>query len=194
METIKEQFKENDIREFEFSGDSKLWDDRFKKIFSSYDLYESTQRVYLYSGTGSLVKYSIHEDFEIRVIDEELLNQTKIKGISFVKEEILQWWNSYEDYLLHKAGFVAMKNDKIVGRCLLEGKTETMMGIGIAVKDKFQGKGVASSLASEMISYVINAGYTPYWECMDDNYLSIKLAEKCGLKLAFTYKLFGFEI
>lgn len=194
MGKIIEQFKSSDIREFEFSGDSQEWDKKFRILFYKYDLFESTQRVYLYTESKPVKIYPIHEPFVVKIIDEQLLSQTKIKGISFVKDEILQWWNNFEDYLKHNTGLVAMKNDKIVGRCILDGSTDTMMAIGIAVVEKFKDKGIATSLVSEMVKHVIDSGYMPYWECMDDNYPSIKLAEKCGLTLAFKYQLFGFII
>lgn len=194
MASIKEAFIENDIREFEFSGDCQEWNDKFHIIFSKYDLYESTQRVYLYSESEYKIVHPLDEAFEIKAIDETFINQRQIKGISFIEDEILTWWDSFEEYLSNNMGLVAVRYDKIVGRCLLDGKTETLMAIGIAVKDKHKGNGVASALASTMINHIIEHGYSPYWECMDDNEPSIKIAEKCGLKLAFTYKIFGFTI
>ena len=194
MKMIIEEFKSNDIREFEFSGDSQLWDKNFKILFFDYDLFESTQRVYLYMVATPINIYPIDDMFMVKNVDKQLLNQTKIKGISFVKDEILQWWKNFEDYLKHNIGLVAMKNDKIVARCLLDGSADNMMSISVAVMEKYKEKGIATSLVSEMVKYIIDSGYMPYWECMDDDCPSIKLAEKSSLTLAFTYKLFGFII
>ncbi len=45
-----------------------------------------------------------------------------------------------------------------------------------------------------MCTDIINDGNIPYWECTDDNYGSIALTKKCGLKFAFNYKIFGFTM
>jgi len=193
MTSIKEELRNNDINDFEFSGDSNLWDETFRRIFYMYDLSLSEQRVYLLKDKQSITKYPLHSDYKLRNIDADLLSQPKIKSISFVKDEILNWWFNFDDYLSHGIGFVAMKNDKIVGRCLLDCKTDNLMAIGIAVKEKFRDLQIASSLATEVIQQVLDKGYTPYWECMDDNLPSIKLAEKCGFTLAFKYNLYHFS-
>ncbi len=184
----------NNIEEFEFSGDSKQWDVKFREIFKHCELWESTQRIYLHSDKDPVKEYPLNSDFQIRRINRELFNNKMIRNLSFISDEIDQWWNSRDDYFSHNHGFSVIHEDEIIARCLLDSRTDLQKAIGIAVDKRFRKRGIAAAIASRMINDIISSGFEVYWECMNENLPSRKTAEKCGMHLEFTYQLFGFPL
>lgn len=196
-EFIEEQkifLKEQGHDEFEFSGDSKTWETLIPSLFHPIKLNQSLQRVYLMKEKSLFVNESLHGAYTLEEIDSHLVNDSSVLGLNYASDEILEWWSTLEDYTQQGIGYVAMHGKTVVGRCLLDGQSNDLMGVGIAVKEAHRGRGLATLLASKTIEQIHARGCSPYWECMDSNTASIKLAERSGLALAFTYKLFGFMI
>jgi len=107
---------------------------------------------------------------------------------------VADWWCSWDDFLTMGGGFIACSGSSVVGRCVITGRSRRRCAIDIAVEKEYRRRGIASALASSTILTVRAAGDTPYWECMGTNAGSIRLVEKCGLELAFTYSLFSVSL
>jgi GNAT superfamily N-acetyltransferase len=101
-------------------------------------------------------------------------------------------WHSWEDFVEQGGGFVALHSNEVVGWCVLDGQSQSMYAIDIATEASYRGCRIASALAAAMIRWITQSGNTPYWECVESNIPSRRLADKCGLQVAFTYQLFGF--
>lgn len=87
-----------------------------------------------------------------------------------------------------------MHGNEIIGRSVLDGKTGTLMGIGIETAEEYKRQGIAATLAAEVVNQITAVGLIPYWECTDDNIGSYKTAEKCGFTQEFSYRLLGFAL
>ncbi len=191
---VKEKLNSMNIDEFEFSGDSPMWSPVFRELFKDLDLDESTQTIYSFPSGKSLPTYNLDPVYSIRKIDKELLEDDSIENPGYLIETLKLWWKNPENFLKNGDGFVALKGNELVGRCLIDGKYKNLTAIGIETSDKHRQKGIASKLASTLIQVVLDSGNTPHWECMETNVLSKKVAGKCGLELDFSYKLFGFYL
>lgn len=191
--TIKE-CGENNIRDFEFMGDSPAWDEKFANIFSQYDLYQSEQKIYLYQSDQGMAAGDLHDHYVSKNIDKSLLDDPYIQDLYFAKESILPWWPDVTSYLEKETGLVVMKKDKLVGHCLLDGYSDEMMAFSIEIKDHSRRKGLGTFMANTTIQQILAKDATPYWECSEDNYPAIKLAEKSGMTLVKSYQLYGFMV
>ncbi len=189
---VKEKLDSMDIDEFEFSGDSPMWSPVFRELFKDLDLDESTQTIYSLPSGKSIPTYNLDPAYSIKKIDKELLEDDSIENPGYLVDTLKLWWKSPENFLENSDGFVALKGNELVGRCLIDGKYKDLTAIGIETSEKHRQKGIAAKLASTLIQVVLDSGNKPHWECMETNVLSKKVAEKCGLELDFSYDLFGF--
>ncbi|MCH4889464.1 GNAT family N-acetyltransferase [Acidaminobacter sp. JC074] len=186
LKSISETHLNGDLQEFEFSFDSKAWEDQI-------DLKDmSTCQQYIYhSQSSELIAELDFDDIEIIGISE---SSFKYENASFIESPTKSWWGDINVYLKEDLGFVALKDNKIIGRCLLDGKVGNYMGIGIAVEENYRKKSIASALAIKMVNAIHRLGYKVYWECTDNNYGSMALTKKCHLKKIQAYNLYWFEV
>lgn len=194
FEVLKPELASRGIDSFEFSGDSSQWTQVFRDLFSDCGLGESKQIIYSLESESQVPEPNIDEAYDIRAIDEELLGNLTLENRPFLIDTIKEWWSDEKNFLENGFGYVAMAGKEIAGRCLTDGRLGGLTAIGIATKEEHKGKGIATALASTLILEILRLGHMPYWECMDENILSKKTAEKCGLAYDFSYRLFYFDL
>jgi len=171
------------LKYFEFSFDSTEW----QPVIESLKTMNTCEQFIYFSDHKTPLDEVILNDIQIIPISKNTLNYSNCE---FVTEPILEWWNSLDDYFNENLGFVALDNNKIVGRCLLDGKTDTHMGIGIAVEESYRKKNIATALAIKMVNAIHQNNYSVYWECTDDNYGSQALTNKTNLVKKQAYRLY----
>jgi|LGVF01.2.fsa_nt_gb GNAT superfamily N-acetyltransferase len=181
------------LESFEFSGDHESWHQAIMSGFENRKIHQSIQRLYFNVDPNLIDDYPVAKDYEIRDLASSLEDDTLL-GKESVLEPISKWWHSTENYLAYKIGTVAIKDDTIIGHCVLDGKIPNSMGVGIAVDKAHRNKGLASALASRTVNQILSHNQKVYWECMDENIGSQKLAEKCGLKHTSSYQLYWFDL
>jgi len=181
---IKEINGSNDY--FEFSGDSPDWHQSFKKVFGHLNLSHAIQEIYISTPDTPLRR--LENNYSIEKISQPILDDhLKLKSI------IESWWPSTQTYLKYNMGYVIKDDDKIIGHCVLDGASEPYMGIGIAVDEEYRKKGLATSLATYVITDILEGHCKVYWECTATNKASRKTAMRCGLVQHGQYNLYWFD-
>ncbi|MFX0086798.1 MAG: GNAT family N-acetyltransferase [Candidatus Hodarchaeota archaeon] len=124
--------------------------------------------------------------FEIRKIDQELLENRTLNTKSII-EEIKGGWDSIESFL--KIGFgyccvVHLDNcrKEVQGWCIGEYFSKEYCGIGIKTFRGYQKKGVATAMASVFVEHCLSKNIKPHWDSFVNNYASVRVAEKIGFK------------
>lgn len=184
----KKLIKDYSKYSFEFSGDSPKWEASFKQVFDIPKGQQGLQRIYLGSHREIVLKQDSF--YRIEKISPDHFDADQYVNTNYLINTINNWWHSLDDYLRSSIGYVAIKDNKIIGRCVLDGYAGQHMAIGIAVEELYRNKGIASSLASHTIKDIYESGCKVYWECDNTNKGSIALAEKFALEHISSYKLF----
>jgi len=96
--------------------------------------------------------------------------------------------------LKYGVGFCIVYNDKIVSSCVSSFVTKKAMESHIVTVDGYRKRGFAKLAVKEFIRFCDIKNYTPYWDCMEDNFGSRALAEGLGYSKKYDYKLYSFEL
>lgn len=189
---LKKILKDYEISEFAYGGDSSSWDPILSNIFTNKRVESCIQRVYT---NRSLKQYkdSLEEGYELVEVCKNTF-ELSYSNLNFLEDEIMQWWDSIDDFTKFAFGYLAVKNNEIAGFCLSGGKNDKLHAINIATAENHRKKGIATSLASVMLNRLYSEGLEAYWECTDDNIGSIALAEKFSFNLNFKYNLYWFDL
>ena len=182
---ISDTHLNGNLKEFEFSFDSNAWKDKI----DLKDIATCQQYIYHSQSSESLPALDL-EGIKILPITKASFDY---ENSIFIENPIKSWWDHMDLYLKEGIGFIALDGDKIIGRCLLDGKVNKYMGIGIAVEKDYRHKSIASALAIKMVNTIHQLDYQVYWECTDNNYGSIALTKKCHLTKKQAYDLYWFE-
>lgn len=183
------------IDEFEYSGTSLLWDETLAKLFADNEPQEFRQHVYTFP---DLQKAPLPESGEDSVLVEELtpelLARTDLDKAA-AETVLLEWWESLEKFFSVGSGYCVVWAGQIVSLCYtsyVAGPTEWELGVDTLGDFRQRGYGKLATLA--MLRKCREKGVIPYWDCMETNTPSRRLATGVGFSLAFTYQVYWFPL
>lgn len=186
--------KEKDYDCFEVTGSTPSWDKTIIEIFGQKGLGSWKQLMYIWDLNTQRKTLETDLTYEIRSIKDESFDTNELVNKDFFINELLQYWGNLDT--LKKKGncFYAVINDEVMGMCYTGFVTDEMKAIGIETVGKYRRNKVGYNLALKCIDEIVEEGKTPYWECMDENTASKRLAEKLGFTKLGEYICHGFNI
>lgn len=191
---IIKRMKEKDYNCFEVSGSTPSWDRAIAEIFGQKELRSWKQIIYI--GDLKTQGESLETSFpyEIKNLKDESFDITELVNKDYLINELLQFWNDID--IVKKKGncFYAIINGEVIGMCYTGFVTDEMKAIGIETVEKYRRNKVGYNLALNCLHEIVEEGKTPYWDCMDENVASKRLAEKLGLTKSGEYICHGFSI
>jgi len=127
---------------------------------------------------------------ELRLIDEALLQNRKLTGMSAVIEEIESCWTSLEHFVDQAFGYcVSDDTDGVISWCTAEYFSPGVCGIGIKTLEPYQQRGLATLTASAFTQHATRLGWQVNWDCWLNNTPSIRVAEKVGFEKINDYRV-----
>lgn len=194
-DVIISRAKNMGLNRFEFSGTSKEWDITLEKVFEKRKLCRSKQFVYKHKNIEKSLKNQniLPDGVSVRKVDGEFL-KTNIENIDFVKEKVLEWWNTFEDYYNKGIGYCVIYENTIVTSCISSFVSDDAMQSHIVTLEKYRKSGFAKMAVSEFLRYCMKNNYEPYWDCMETNAGSRGVSESLGYCKDFEYRLYSFKI
>jgi GNAT superfamily N-acetyltransferase len=104
-----------------------------------------------------------------------------------------KFWKSEDDFLANGFGFVL--NNEIglpVSICYSACIADDIAEIDVATLPEYQRKGLAKLVVSSFVQYCAENGITANWDCFENNYGSLKIAEQIGFKRIVNYNFLSF--
>lgn len=181
----------NNFGRFEFSGDSKSWDVVLERFFATEGLTKSKQCVYhLNNNMWEYMNPRLGKEFVLKEIDERLLTNSKFENIGVLKQELLRRWGHNYFYADSIGYCVVNQENKIVCYCLVGYKYENCVSLGVKTCNSFRQMGLADCAVDAVLRKCVNLKRRVYWDCMETNTASRRLAEKHKLEVAYKYSLY----
>jgi RimJ/RimL family protein N-acetyltransferase len=123
---------------------------------------------------------NIPASFELKLIDEDFLFNSKYEDVDLVKRGIRQMWPSINRFRKYGFGFSLVKSGKIASWCTSEYMSKERCSVGIETLREYQNNGLATIIASAFVEYCLQRKIKPYWDCNMKNLASRRVAEKVG--------------
>lgn len=164
---------------FGFSPDS--WMDKFDFIFTMRPPLDCPRRHYICMKLELDWRAMIPKGYEVRRVDWNLLNDSKIS----IPEHMTEWmklnWSSIESFMKNGFGFCTIHEDNVVSWSIADSVSGNHCEIGIRTKPEYRRRGLATVTAAAAVDYCISNGYSQIgWHTDEHNYGSIGVAEKVG--------------
>lgn len=126
----------------------------------------------------------VPDGYRLEPVDGELLAQTHLQNLDWLKEEMVSERPSLDDFLAKSFGFCVIQEDEIIGWCLSEYNCGLRCEIGIATDEAHQRKGMATLMGTAVIQHALSQGIHQIgWHCWADNTPSSATARKLGFQL-----------
>lgn len=186
--------KEN-VKYFEFSGETYKWDKTFENIFAGKNINKSQQFIYNFNESNwiKLNNKKISKEYQLFKVNKNLFNKP-FSNLDFLLEEIILWWDNLENFLNRSYGYIVSHNNKIVSYALGNYLIENIHLIGVETLKNYRKKGLSQACCEAFIKNSLSNNIKPRWECMGSNIASQKLVEKLGFDKLSIYNLYSFKI
>jgi hypothetical protein len=191
---IEGRAKTAKLNRFEFSGETEKWCPVFEEIFHKRTLNISKQYIYKLEKRHwtNYRKRSNSSPYTLRKIDKALLTSTEIENTMFLKNEILRWWSTIDDFLNHSYGYCMMDQDTITNYSMGNFYIDNVMTIGIETLEEYRRQGLSQITSEAFVEACFKDNNTVQWECMGENIASYSLAEKMKFTRTNEYTLYSF--
>ncbi|MCK8058205.1 MULTISPECIES: GNAT family N-acetyltransferase [unclassified Fusibacter] len=113
------------------------------------------------------------KEYEIRPIDRTVLNDPQLERVMI---QVIQCFDSVDDYLKRGFGYCIYKGDVLVSAALPFSIYNKGVEIDIATHEDYRGKGLATVTAAVMMLECLKRGLYPNWDAANET--SYKLALK----------------
>jgi len=191
---IKIEANKVGLHYFEAIGNHAGWNETIEKVFSNRSLKTWNQKVYLSQNTTPLTAPKMQERYTVVKITEELLQSKDISNVEFLQNKIKESWQSVQTFLNQGIGYCILFKNEIVSVCISRFVVEKQHAIAIETLKEHQWKKLGEQVAVAYVNACLESGLQVYWDCMEDNIPSVKLAEKLGLQNTYNYKGYYFAI
>lgn len=88
-----------------------------------------------------------------------------ITNMEFLSDELLKWWDSWDDYDELAFGYCIVHESKIVSYCMCDYVYEDVRPLGIETLKEYRSQGLCQAAVKAYIGHCIGNGLEPYWEC-----------------------------
>ncbi len=103
-----------------------------------------------------------------------------VDKVSELFDGIKMFWETNENFLENSFVFCILHDNDIISVCQGLAITEDLCEIDVFTKDGFRGKGFAYFTGLAFIEHCFKLGLKPYWETVQANKSSCRLAQKLG--------------
>ncbi|MCA9978431.1 MAG: GNAT family N-acetyltransferase, partial [Anaerolineales bacterium] len=156
----------------------------FSALFSGKQLIRRQRQYFELDARQFSSEPILPDGYHLLPVDADLLAQTHLQNMDWLKEEMVSERPSLDDFLAKSFGVCAIHADKIVGWCLSEYNCGPRCEIGIATDEAHQRKGLATAMATAVIQHALSQGIHQIgWLCWADNTPSSATARKLGFQL-----------
>lgn len=133
----------------------------------------------------------IQPGYDLRPVSAELVAQTQLKHMDYLRDELCSERSSIEDFLDKSFGFVILYGDELVAWCLSEYNVTGRCEVGVATVDEYQKRGLGTITSLALVEHALNQGYTKVgWHCWKWNTPSSALARRAGFEYIRDYPVF----
>lgn len=156
------------------------WADKLDVLLPGLGLAKTRRRFYTFGRLKVNWREELPPDRAMRRIDEQLLQQRRLKHIESVVGWILSFWHTIEDFLRIGFGFCLLQGPVIASWCLTVYASGRDFELGLATVSDYRNRGYATLTAAACAEHSVNNGFIPHWHCDEENVPSIRVAEKIG--------------
>ena len=182
------------IPEMSFYCDTNGWEAKLGTILKGRSVHKASRRFYQYDRLKFDWRRQIPFGYEIRRIDESLLESKAFENVDQVVGWVRSFWRSNQDFVKKGVGYCLIKEKTIASWCLSVYVSEANYEFGVATVPEYRRLGLATLVASACVEYCEETELTPHWHCWNDNKGSVAIAERIGFERPKTYHAYKFEL
>jgi hypothetical protein len=188
---IKSKLQSIGVNYLEISTVPPITDYELKDLFKFRILDSWEQSVYQYNKKNKIQNINNNYLYDIKDI---LQKEYNIKNIGFIKNKILNYWDSIETFFEKADGFCILTENDVVSIALTGWIAGNVHQISIETIENQKQKGYGKICSSALFNRYLEKGIIPYWECEKNNIASVKIVEQLCFSKLFDYTCYGFSI
>ncbi|HPE68398.1 MAG TPA: GNAT family N-acetyltransferase [Thermotogota bacterium] len=134
---------------------------------------------YSFSNNRSIPRVS-REGWTLCPIDDVLEKGTDLQGYDELCGWVYSFWPALSDFRKLGTGTCATRDGQVGAWCLTVFAHEGKRELGVATRDAFRKRGLATLVCHDCLDKLAQKGLQPCWSCLAQNQASQALARKLG--------------
>ena len=176
---------------FIFHLDSDAWEPQLDRILAGRYPLQRKRQYYRCFPHRQDEYNQLPADFQLRPVDSQLVQDTSLKNMDLLLEELCSERVSVEDFLAKSFGFVVQQGNELAGWCLSEYNDAGRCEVGVATLGDYQRRGLGTMTTLALLDQAARLGYHQVgWHCWSDNLPSAALARRAGFKLIYESQVY----
>lgn len=190
-EVILPQAKAEGLGGFAVYYDIPAWEEKLESLIEGKEIIHASREYYACKEVKKNWHNILPNDFQLKMVDNDLLSIPNLKHIETLKEEMTSERPSVEDFLAKSFGVCAIHDNELAGWCLSEYNADGRCEIGIETSSDYRQRGIATALTLAILEHAFSHGiHEVGWHCFKRNKASAKTARKAGFDKVCDYKSF----
>ena len=183
--------EEKGFRGFRLHYDPSIREKDFLSFFEDLPKKKWMRNYYQLDASNSSWEIDIPREFRVQSIDQDLLDNSSLKNLNRVMEEMGSERASPTDFLDKSFGYLVIHGDEIVSWCMSEYNHDARCELGIETVEEYRLQGLGTLAARATIKHAKEEGIAKIgWHCWANNEPSKYLAEKLGFKKLVDYPVY----
>ncbi|MCK0471048.1 GNAT family N-acetyltransferase [Halalkalibacter sp. APA_J-10(15)] len=176
---------------FEAIGDHPTWNQSIENALGHRHLESWNQRVYEIDPNHFQGKIAptLPDDYDVVM----LVQHDSFVEDDYVKETILEFWPSLDQFFANGFGFIATHRNQSVSICLSTYVAGHIHCVAIKTEEAHRERKLAQAVAYHFVQHSLKHNFVPYWDCMEENKPSVAVVEKLGFEQVLQYKGYFFS-
>lgn len=175
--------------------DPPAWEDQINTLLPGYTPEKAGRRYYRPGPTGTPTPGAIPAGYQIRPIDQNLLQDQTLRNHGHVAGWVTSFWPSYRTFVENGFGYCLVADaDTIASWCLTVYKCGDQYELGVATAPAYRRRGFATLAAAASVDHAQQHGFTLHWHCWDENAPSIAVAARVGFVDPTRYTVYRLDI
>jgi GNAT superfamily N-acetyltransferase len=180
-----------------FICSSASWVEQLAVVLDPHQPIKILRRHYVCRELKYDWRANVPDGFAVHRIDEALLSRPGLRIPDHIKGWMENNWGSTADFMQRGLGFVTTHTDavgtvQVVSWSLADCRSGDACEIGIRTVEPYRRRGLATITAAAAVNEALSSGFSRVgWQCSEDNWGSIRTAEKVGFERERDYTLYG---
>lgn len=189
---IKAEAEKEELSWFEGMGNHQRWDRVLDDLFKDRETSSWKQIVFTLKDKHDLppLPQLIPSNYQLKEITPDFYYNSDyaIHNSAFLRSKIDTFWSTSQAFFDNGIGYCIVGDNSVVSLCFSSFVYKNTFCIDIETVTSHQNKQLAQFAAYAFVQMCIYENLTPYWDCMESNTVSQKVAKKIGLTESFSYK------
>jgi len=190
QEEIMPDVRERSAPELAIQVYPKVWERAIGGIIGDLQMEKTLRRYYVFDRPILNWRNLVPGGYGLQAMERSLFENRDLSNLPAITAWILSFWPTLEQYLNRGFGYCLIRDDQVLSWCVSAYASGNDYELDLATFAGQQSQELGRLACAASIEHCAKNNLNPHWNCWNDDYLSIKIAESVGFENPVKYPVY----